>query len=86
MRTITLETARRLFITRQRLDQPPASQASHNTPAVLLELIRDLGCLQLDPISAVARSHQLVVWSRVGKYELAALDQLLWHDRSRFEY
>ena len=81
-RTITLETARRLFIQRQRLnDLTPANDA-----AGLLDVVRDLGCLQLDPISAVARSHQLVVRSRVGNYDLAALDQLLWQDRSLFEY
>ena len=82
MRTISLQTARRLFIIRQRLnDRQPANDA-----AGILDVVRDLSCLQLDPISAVARSHQLVVWSRVGNYELAALDQLLWHDRSLFEY
>ena len=82
MRTITLPTARRLFIQRQRLNDPnPANDA-----AGILDVVRDLGCLQLDPISAVARSHQLVVRSRVGNYDLAALDQLLWTDRSLFEY
>ena len=82
MRTISLPTARRLFIQRQRLNDPnPANDA-----AGILDVVRDLGCLQLDPISAVARSHQLVVRSRVGQYDLAALDQLLWQDRSLFEY
>ena len=82
MRTISLETARRLFVLRQRLnDSDPANDA-----AGILNVVRDLGCLQLDPISAVARSHQLVVWSRVGNYDLSALDQLLWQDRSLFEY
>ncbi len=52
----------------------------------MLDLIRDLGCLQLDPTSAVARSHQLVLWSRLGPYDLADLDTLLWRDRSLFEY
>jgi uncharacterized protein YcaQ len=82
MRTITLESARRLFIQRQHLNDPsPANDA-----AGILDVVRDLGCLQLDPISAVARSHQLVVRSRVGNYDLAALDQLLWTDRTLFEY
>ncbi len=82
MRTISLQTARRLFILRQRLnDLAPASDA-----AGILDVVRDLGCLQLDPISAVARSHQLVLWSRVGNYDLSALDQLLWGERSLFEY
>ena len=82
MRTISLQTARRLFILRQRLNE----RAPGNDASGILDVVRDLGCLQLDPISAVARSHQLVVWSRVGNYDLAALDQLLWHDRSLFEY
>ena len=82
MRTITLPTARRLFIQRQRLNDLNPS----NDAAGILNVVRDLGCLQLDPISAVARSHQLVVRSRVGNYDLAALDQLLWIDRSLFEY
>jgi uncharacterized protein len=82
MRTISLPTARRLFIHRQHLnDLTPTNDA-----AGILDIVRDLGCLQLDPISAVTRSHQLVVWSRVGNYDLAALDQLLWIDRSLFEY
>ncbi len=82
MRTISNETGRRLFILRQRLnDRTPANDA-----ASILDVVRELGCLQLDPISAVARSHHLVVWSRVGNYALSALDQLLWEDRSLFEY
>ncbi len=74
--------ARRLALTRQRLAGPrPAADASG-----LMEVARDLGCLQLDPISVVARSHQLVLFSRVGPYELAHLDQLLWQERRLFEY
>ncbi len=82
MRTLSLETVRRLALVKQHLaDQLPTTDA-----AGILDLVRDLGCLQLDPISAVARSHQIVVWSRVGHYDLDHLDQLLWRDRSLFEF
>jgi uncharacterized protein YcaQ len=56
------------------------------TGAGALELVRDLRCLQLDPISAVARSHLLVLWSRLGAFDRALVDQLLWEERSLFEY
>jgi uncharacterized protein len=52
----------------------------------MLDLVRDLGSLQLDPINAVSRSHTLVLWSRLGPYDLVHLDKLLWQDRSLFEY
>ena len=79
---LTLQMVRRLAVTRQRLAGPPVSP----TPEGLLDVARSLRCLQLDPISAVARSHLLVLWSRVGPYPLEALDHLLWTDRSLFEY
>jgi len=82
MLTLTSTLARRLAVTKQRLAGPrPVA-----SPAGILNVVRDLGCLQLDPISAVARSHQLVLWSRLGTYNLADLDTLLWKDRSLFEY
>ncbi len=61
-RVISPQVARRLAITRQRLagPRPPADAAG------IYEVARDLGCLQLDPISTVARSHLLVLHSRLG--------------------
>ncbi len=79
---ITPTLTRRLAITRQRLAGPRANPDS----AGMLEVTRDIGCLQLDPISAVARSHTLVMFSRVGPYDMAHLDWLLWHERHLFEY
>jgi uncharacterized protein len=51
-----------------------------------MEAARSLRCLQLDPISVVARSHRLVLWSRLGPYDLAELDAVLWEERRLFEY
>jgi uncharacterized protein YcaQ len=82
MRIVSPELARRLAITRQRLAEPrPSADATG-----ILDVARDIGCLQLDPISAVARSHLLVLRSRVGNYDLAQLDQVLWQKRHLFEY
>jgi uncharacterized protein YcaQ len=82
IRKISLSTARRLVITRQRL---AGIQAEPN-PDGILSVVRDLGCVQIDPINAVARSHQLVIFSRVGPYDIAHLDTLLFRERKLFEY
>lgn len=82
MRTLSSTVVRQLAVTKQRLvGQRPSPNA-----AGILEIVRDLGCLQLDPISVVARSHRLVLWSRLGNFDLTELDQLLWTDRTLFEY
>jgi uncharacterized protein len=46
----------------------------------------DLAGLQLDPISVVAPSHLLVLWSRLGRFDPADLEALGWEERRLFEY
>ncbi|HEU4896043.1 MAG TPA: crosslink repair DNA glycosylase YcaQ family protein [Actinomycetota bacterium] len=83
LRTLDPELARRLILSRQRLAGPrPAAPG----PEELMGVATDLASLQLDPISVVARSHQLVLWSRAGRYDLGDLETLLWRDRRLFEY
>ncbi|MDR7419627.1 MAG: crosslink repair DNA glycosylase YcaQ family protein [Armatimonadota bacterium] len=81
MRTLSSLEARRLAITRQRLAGPRPPR----TPEGILGLVRELGCLQIDPTSVVARSHLLVLWSRLGRYDPAHLNTLLWEERRLFE-
>jgi len=51
----------------------------------MLAAIERMHALQIDTIGVVARSPYLVLWSRVGEYEPAALDRLLAEHRI-FEY
>ena len=51
-----------------------------------MELVRELGCLQLDPTNTVARTHLLVLWSRLGRYSTALVDRLAYRERRLFEY
>jgi len=81
-RILTPTLARRLAITRQHL---AGARVSANSDGIL-EVMRDLGCLQLDPINVVARSHLLVLRSRLGAYDRGHLDALLWRERKLFEY
>jgi uncharacterized protein YcaQ len=83
LRTLDLGLARRLAVARQRLTGPPPPAAG---PEAIMSVATDLAGLQLDPISVVARSHLLVLWSRLGRYDPAELEALLWRDRRLFEY
>lgn len=80
---ISKEEAQALAIIAQGLDEPIRKSV---TKTKLIEMIRRIGCLQIDTISVVARSHYLVLWSRVGQYDPALLDELHHPDRSLFEY
>jgi len=52
----------------------------------VLATVRRLGFLQIDPISTVAPPQRLVLWSRLGPYDPAELDRLLWEERKLFEW
>lgn len=78
MRTVSIPTVRKLNVIKQHLD--------NSSPPTLLETFNDLACIQLDPISHIARTHELVLWSRVGKYDEAELERLRFQDFHVFEY
>jgi uncharacterized protein len=76
-REVTPEEARRIAVRAQLLDGSATN---------ILDTVRRLGFLQIDPISTVAPPQYLVLWSRLGPYDRAALDRLLWEDKKLFEW
>jgi uncharacterized protein YcaQ len=78
MKLVTPEEARRIAVRAQLLD---------GSATGVLETVRRLGFLQIDPISTVAPPQHLVLFSRLGsRYDRSELDRLLWKERKLFEY
>jgi uncharacterized protein YcaQ len=76
-RQVDIAAARRIAVRAQLLD---------GSARGVLETVRRLGFLQLDPISTVARAQHLVLWSRLGAYDTAELDRLLWEEKRLVEF
>jgi len=75
---VSREEARRIAVRAQLLDGSASS---------IVDTVRRLGFLQLDPISTVAPPQHLVLFSRLGAtYDRAELDRLLWDEKQLFEW
>jgi uncharacterized protein YcaQ len=49
-------------------------------------VLRHLGAVQLDTISVLARSHELIPYARLGAVGRTAVDRAYWTDTHAFEY
>jgi hypothetical protein len=74
---LSLAQARRIAVRAQLLD---------GTASDVLSTVRQLGFLQIDPISVVAPPQYLVLWSRLGPLDRSELDRLLWEEKKLFEW
>ncbi len=79
-REVSKEAARRFLISRQGLLQGKRGKKG------TLETIKQLECVQTDPINVVHRNQHLVLHSRVVDYKPSYLEELLYKDRRVFEY
>lgn len=84
---LSRDEARWLATIAQRLHRRPRpTNSAARTQRRLHETIQALGCVQLDTISVVARSHETVPWSRIGPYDPALLAELHFPQGELFEY
>lgn len=81
---LTKPEAQALAVIASRLDRRPARRGT--TRDDLLETVRHLGTVQLDTISVISRSHETVLWSRLGQYDTALIEDLYERDHALTEY
>lgn len=75
--------ARRHFLDRHALAGPPTGAAAG---VALAELVDRIGFVQVDSITTVARAHDMILWSRRGRYRPAGLKRALEGERSLWEH
>ena len=79
--TLSLEDARRVALSAQGL------RGARTTKGGVAAMLRRLGAVQLDTISVLARSHELVAYARLGAVGRTKVEQAYWGPRSEtFEY
>ena len=69
MTVLSLEEARRAAVAAQRLNG--------DSPTTVTDVVRALGALQVDPVASVARAERMVLFSRLGPYDVVELEQAL---------
>jgi uncharacterized protein len=79
---ISKVTARRFVLGRQGLWPGRRWDGKDGTA----EAIRVAEAVQMDPLTVIARSHDIALWGRIHDYQPAHLDQLLYQDRAFFDY
>lgn len=81
---LTRREAQALAVIASRLDRRPSRGKA--TREDILAMFRHLGTIQLDTISVISRSHETVLWSRLGAYDPALITDLYERDHSLTEY
>jgi uncharacterized protein len=81
---LTRREGQALAVIASRLDRRPSRRVV--TRDDVLEMFRHLGTIQLDTISVISRSHETVLWSRLGSYDTALVTDLYERDHAITEY
>lgn len=86
-RLAPLTAVRTLALEAQRLTTPLPTPLSGDLETIY-NTVEQLGCVQIDTLQMVRRSQYLVLWSRLGRYDPADFDRLIFDpaERRLYEY
>ena len=79
----SLEAARAMALHAQNLIDPIQQKPGKADEEAIYKTVTELGSIQIDTLHVVERSQYLVLWSRLGSYEKAAFDGLLYDPERR---
>ncbi len=80
---ISVHLARKLFLQSQLLSGNVKSTIGKKG---VLQCIKKLGYVQIDPLSVIERAHHHTLWTRLPDYDATTLNELQEKDRLIFEY
>ncbi len=85
---LTPDDARRVALWRQGLlgSPPPVPRSRPAQVGRVRAMVASLGAVQLDTISVLARSHELVAYARLGALPRTSIEEAYWGDGASFEY
>ena len=84
---ISADEARRAALWAQGLLGTPKVPRSELTrEQAVIDMLEHLGAVQLDTISVLARSHELVAYARLGAIGRKAIESAYWSGDTAFEY
>ena len=89
---LSRDDARRIALWRQGFLSPTLTPAAAGRLSAAGQeravhgMVRDLGAVQLDTISVLARSHELIAYSRLGPLQRGTIEAAYWGGDSSFEY
>ncbi len=82
---LPLCAARTLALHTQRLTTPHGAEPDP-TPDAIHDLVEALLYVQIDTLQMVHRAQYVTLWSRLGSYDTADFDRLIYDQRRLFEY
>lgn len=87
MEALSATQARSVVLWRQGLlGEAPALGTAATQQRRVHDMVRHLGAVQLDTISTLARTHELVAYARLGAVARSSIEAGYWNGDSSFEY